>query len=133
MSERIIIFTLIVFQLEDNIKEIFIDYIEDESEFLSIDFRKVRKNHWLCKLILKSKNIKKKYLKKINYFPKNFKLSNLRSVNDDNINIGQIYFEEFENKDWLGKIFKNLSQLILKILLFMIVTTLKYLIQRKNY
>ena len=64
MNERIVNFTLIIFHLEDNIKEIFIDYIEDESEFISIDFRTVRKNYWFCKLILKSKNIKKKISKK---------------------------------------------------------------------
>ena len=99
MNERISNFTLIIFHLEDRIKEIFIDYIEDESEFLSIDFRRIKKYYWLCKLILKSKNIKKKYLKKINDFRENFKLSNLRTVNNDKINTDQIYFEEFENKD----------------------------------
>ena len=107
-------FTLIVFHLEDNIKEIFIDYIEDESEFISIDFSTVRKNFWLCKLILKSKNVKKKYLKKINDFRKNFELSNLRSVNDDNVNIGQIYFEEFENKDWLSQNIQKLKPINIK-------------------
>ena len=114
MNDRIINFTLIVFHLEDNIKEIFIDYIEDDSEFISLDFRTVRKNFWLCKLILKSKNIKNKYLKKINCFRKNFKLSNLRSVNDDNVNIGQIYFEEFENKDWLGQNIQKLKPINIK-------------------
>ena len=114
MNERIINFTLIVFHLEDNIKEIFIDYIEDESEFISIDFCTIRKNFWLCKLILKSKNVKKKYLKKINDFRKNFKLSNLRSVNDGNINIGQIYFEEFENKDWLSQNIQKLKPINIK-------------------
>ena len=87
MNERIVNFTIIIFHLEDNIKEIFIDYIEDESEFISIDFRKVRKNFWLCKLILKANNLKKKYLKLINGFRKNFKLSNLSLVNDDNVKI----------------------------------------------
>ena len=114
MNEKIINFTLIVFHLEDNIKEIFIDYIEDESEFISIDFCTIRKNFWLCKLILKSKNVKKKYLKKINDFRKNFKLSNLRSVNDGNINIGQIYFEEFENKDWLSQNIQKLKPINIK-------------------
>ena len=114
MNEKIINFTLVVFHLEENIKGIFIDYIEDESEFISIDFKAVRKNYWLCKLILKSKNIKKKYLKKINNFRKNFKLSNLKSVNDDNINTDQIYFEEFENKDWLDENIQKLKPINIK-------------------
>ena len=55
MNDKIIYFTQIVFYLEDSIKEIFIDYIEEDSEFLSIDFSKVERNYWFCKLILKSK------------------------------------------------------------------------------
>ena len=43
MNDKIINFTQIVFYLEDSIKEIFIDYIEEDSEFLSIDFSKVKK------------------------------------------------------------------------------------------
>ena len=38
MNDKKIYFTQIVFYLEDSIKEIFIDYIEEDSEFLSIDF-----------------------------------------------------------------------------------------------
>ena len=64
MNDKIIYFTQIVFYLEDSIKEIFIDYIEEDSEFLSIDFSKVKKDFWFCKLILKSKNTKQKFLKK---------------------------------------------------------------------
>ena len=63
MNDKIIYFTQIVFYLEDSIKEIFIDYIEEDSEFLSIDFSKVERNYWFCKLILKSKNIKQKFYK----------------------------------------------------------------------
>ena len=114
MNESIINFTLIIFHLEDKIKEIFIDYIEDESEFLSIDFRRIKKYYWLCKLILKSKNIKKKYLKKINDFRENFKLLNLRIVNNDKINTDQIYFEEFDNKDWLGQNIQKLKPINIK-------------------
>ena len=54
MKDKIIYFTQIVFYLDDSIKEIFIDYIEKDSDFLSIDFSKVKKDFWLCKLILKS-------------------------------------------------------------------------------
>ena len=68
MNDKIIYLTQIVFYLEDSIKEVFIDYIEQDSEFLSIDFSKVERNYWFCKLILKSKNIKLKFLKKINNF-----------------------------------------------------------------
>ena len=67
MNDKIIYFTQIVFYLEDSIKEIFIDYIEEDSEFLSIDYSKVQRDYWFCKLILKSKNLKKKYLKLIPY------------------------------------------------------------------
>ena len=70
MNDKIIYFTQIVFYLEDSIKEIFIDYIEEDSEFLSIDFSKVERNYWFCKLILKSKNIKQKFLKKLMIFEK---------------------------------------------------------------
>ena len=63
MNDKKIYFTQIVFYLEDSIKEIFIDYIEEDSEFISIDFSKVERNYWFCKLILKSRNIKQKYLK----------------------------------------------------------------------
>ena len=114
MNEKIINFTLIVFHLEDSIKEIFIDYIEDENEFVSIDFKRVIKNYWLCKLILKSKDIKKKYLKKINAFRKNLNLLSLRSWNNDNITTNQIYFEEFENKDWLGQNIQKLKPINIK-------------------
>ena len=103
MNDKIINFTQIVFYLEDSIKEIFIDYIEEDSEFISIDFSKVERNHWFCKLILKSRNIKQKFLKKINDFRKNFKLLSLKFCTDNNISINEIYFEEFENKDWLGE------------------------------
>ena len=58
MNDKKIYFTQIVFYLEDSIKEIFIDYIEEDSEFTSIDFSKVERNYWFCKLILKSRNIK---------------------------------------------------------------------------
>ena len=58
MKDKIIYFTQIVFYLEDSIKEIFIDYIEQDTEFLSIDFSKVKRDYWFCKLILKSRNIK---------------------------------------------------------------------------
>ena len=114
MNKRIINFTLIVFYLEDSIKDIFIDYIEDENEFVSIDFKRVIKNYWLCKLILKSKDTKKKYLKKINDFRKNCKLLSLKSRNDRNITINQIYFEEFENKDWLGQNIQKLKPINIK-------------------
>ena len=46
MNDKKIYFTQIVFYLEDSIKEIFIDYIEEDSEFLSIDFSKIEKNYW---------------------------------------------------------------------------------------
>ena len=46
MNDKIIYFTQIVFYLEDSIKEIFIDYIEEDNEFLSIDFSKVERNYW---------------------------------------------------------------------------------------
>ena len=134
MNDKKIYFTQIVFYLEDSIKEIFIDYIEEDSEFLSIDFSKVERNYWFCKLILKSRNIKQKFLKKINDFRKNFKLLSLKSCADNNITINEIYFEEFENKDWLAENVQTHSdQFILKILLFMIMITLNYLIQQKNY
>ena len=94
---KIIYFTQILFYLEDSIKEIFIDYIEEDSEFISIDFSKVERNYWFCKLIFKSRNIKQEFLKKINDFRKNFKLLSLKSSNDNNISINEIYFEEFEN------------------------------------
>ena len=68
MNEGIIYFTKIIFYIEDHIKEVFIDYIENESEFLSIDFSKVERDYWLCNLILKSKDRKKKFLKKIKIF-----------------------------------------------------------------
>ena len=68
MNDKRIYFTQIVFYLEDSIKEIFIDYIEEDSEFISIDFSKVERNYWFCKLILKSRNIKQKFLEKINDF-----------------------------------------------------------------
>ena len=103
MNDILIYFTQIIFYLEDSIKEIFIDYIEQETEFLSIDFSKVERNYWFCKLILKSRNIKKKFLKKINDFRKNFKLPSLKSCTDNDITKNEIYFEEFENKDWLGE------------------------------
>ena len=48
MNDKIIYFTQIVFYLEDSIKEIFIDYIEEDSEFISIDFSKVERNYWFC-------------------------------------------------------------------------------------
>ena len=83
MNDKKIYFTQIVFYLEDIIKEIFIDYIEEDSEFISIDFSKVDRNYWFCKLILKSRNIKQKFLKKINEFRKNFKLLSLKSINDN--------------------------------------------------
>ena len=57
MNDKKIYFTQIVFYLEDSIKEIFIDYIEQDTEFLSIDFSKVERDYWFCKLILKSINI----------------------------------------------------------------------------
>ena len=79
MNARTIYFTQIIFYLENNIKEIFIDYIEEDSEFLSIDFSKVDRDYWICKLILKSKNIKQKFLKEINNFRKNFNLLSLKS------------------------------------------------------
>ena len=97
MNDKIINFTQIEFYLEDSIKEIFIDYIEEDSKFLSIDFSKVDREYWFCKLILKSKNIKEKFLKKINDFRKNFKLLSLKSCTDNDITKNQIYFEEFEN------------------------------------
>ena len=114
MNDKIIHFTQIIFYLEDSIKEIFIDYIEEDSEFLSIDFSKVETDYWFCKLILKSKNIKQKFLKKINNFRKNFNLLNLKSCNDNNITINQIYFEEFENKDWLGENIQTLRPINIK-------------------
>ena len=114
MNDKIINFTQILFYLEDSIKEIFIDYIEDDNEFLSIDFSKVKKDFWFCKLILKSKNIKQKFLKKINDFRKNFKLLSLKSSNDNNISINEIYFEEFENKDWLGENVQTLRPINIK-------------------
>ena len=80
MNDKIIYFTQIVFYLEDSIKEIFIDYIEEDSEFISLDFSKVERNYWFCKLILKSKNIKQKFLKKINKFRKNFNLLSLETL-----------------------------------------------------
>ena len=52
MNDKKIYFTLIVFYLEDSIKEIFIDYIEEDSEFLSIDFSKVEKDYWFCNCLL---------------------------------------------------------------------------------
>ena len=63
MNDKINNFTQTVFYLEDSIKEVFIDYIEGESEFLSIDFSKVDRDYWFCKLILKSKNINYSFLK----------------------------------------------------------------------
>ena len=60
MNDKKIYFTQIVFYLEDSIKEIFIDYIEEDTEFISIDFSKVERNYWFCKLIFKSRNIKQK-------------------------------------------------------------------------
>ena len=65
-------------------------------------------------MILKSKNIKHKFLKKINYFRKNFKLLSLKSCTDNNITINQIYFEEFENKDWLGENVQTLRPINIK-------------------
>ena len=114
MNDKIIYFTQIVFYLDDSIKEIFIDYIEDDSDFLSIDFSKVKKDFWFCKLILKSKNIKQKFLKKINDFRKNFKLISLKPCTDNNISINEIYFEEFENKDWLGENVQTLRPINIK-------------------
>ena len=114
MNDKIINFTQIIFFLEDSIKEIFIDYIEEDSEFLSIDFSKVERNYWFCKLILKSRNIKLKFLKKINDFRKNFKLLSLISCADNNISINEIYFEEFENKDWLGENVQTLRPINIK-------------------
>ena len=114
MNDKIIYFTQIVFYLENSIKEIFIDYIEQDTEFLSIDFCKVDRDYWFCKLILKSKNIKQKFLKKINDFRKNFKLLSLKSSNDNNISINEIYFEEFENKDWLGENVQTLRPINIK-------------------
>ena len=114
MNDKIINFTQILFYLEDSIKEIFIDYIEDDSEFLSIDFSKVERDYWFCKLILKSKNIKEKFLKKINDFRKNFKLLGLKSCTDNDITKNQIYFEEFENKDWLGENIQTLRPINIK-------------------
>jgi len=114
MNDKIIYFTQIVFYLDDSIKEIFIDYIEEDSEFLSIDFSKVERNYWFCKLIFKSRNIKQKFLKKINDFRKNFKLLSLKSSNDNNISINEIYFEEFENKDWLGENVQTLRPINIK-------------------
>ena len=114
MTENKVYFTLSAFYLEDSIKEIFIDYIEDENEFVSIDFKRVIKNYWLCKLILKSKNIKNKYLRKINGFRKNFKLLSLTPRNDGNITTNQIYFEEFKNKDWLGENIQKLKPINIK-------------------
>ena len=114
MNDKKIYFTQIVFYLEDSIKEIFIDYIEEDSEFISIDFSKVERNYWFCKLIFKSRNIKQKFLKKINDFRKNFKLLSLKSSNDNNISINEIYFEEFENKDWLGENVQTLRPINIK-------------------
>ena len=114
MNDKIIYFTQIIFYLEDSINEIFIDYIEQDTEFLSIDFSKVERNYWFCKLILKSRNIKLKFLKKINNFRKNFKLLSLETCTDNDINKGQIYFEEFENKDWLGENIQTLRPINIK-------------------
>jgi ribosomal protein L11 methyltransferase len=114
MNDKINNFTQILFYLEDSIKEIFIDYIENESEFLSIDFNKVERDYWFCKLILKSKKIKEKFLKKINDFRKNFKLLSLESCTDNDITKNQIYFEEFENKDWLGENIQTLRPINIK-------------------
>ena len=133
MNDKIIYFTQIVFYLEDSIKEIFIDYIEEDSEFLSIDFSKVERNYWFCKLILKSKNIKQKFLKKINDFRKNFKLLSLKSCTDNNISINEIYFEEFENKDWLGENVQTLRPINIKNFIIYDNDNLNYLIQQKNY
>ncbi len=114
MNDKIIYFTQIIFYLEDSIKEIFIDHIEEDNEFLSIDFSKVERNYWICKLILKSKNIKQKFLKKINDFRKKFKLLSLKPCTDYNISINEIYFEEFENKDWLGENVQTLRPINIK-------------------
>ena len=81
MNDKKIYFTQIVFYLEDSIKEIFIDYIEEDSEFLSIDFSKV---------------------------------ISLKPCTDNNISINEIYFEEFENKDWLGENVQTLRPINIK-------------------
>ena len=114
MNVKINNFTQILFYLEDSIKEIFIDYIEDEREFLSIDFSKGERDYWFCKLILKSKNIKEKFLKKINDFRNIFKLLNLVPCTYNDINKNQIYFEEFVNKDWLGENIQKLRPINIK-------------------
>ena len=55
-----------------------------------------------------------KGLKKINDFRKNFKLLILKPSTDNNITINQIYFEEFENKYWLGENVQTLRPIKIK-------------------
>ena len=58
--------------------------------------------------------MKKKFLKKINDFRKNFKLPSLKSCTDNDIAKNEIYFEEFENKDWLGENIQTLRPINIK-------------------
>ena len=115
MNDKKIYFTKIVFYLEDSIKEIFIDYIEEDSEFLSIDFSKIEKNYWFCKLILKSKNIKQKFLNKINDFilaGVNRVSLGVQGLNDTDLKyLGRVHnsLETFNTLDLMQKKIENIS------------------------
>ena len=96
-------FTLIHFYLENNVKDIFTDYIEDDELFISIDLTQKGENYWLCKLLINGTSIKNKYFLKINQFRKNCQLSLFKMKNNHTINHGEIYFNELEDKNWLNE------------------------------
>ena len=87
------------------VKDLFIDYIEGESFFLSIDYKISNsfKNFWFCNLIINSKSNLHYVIKNINYFRKNLNLYEYEKQMHSSIGIKRISYEKLLDKDWLNK------------------------------
>ncbi len=98
-------FYLLKFHIEEKFKDLFLDYIESNSFYVSIDYSlsKSFKNFWFCNLITNS-NLKINYIiNNINSFRINLKLEEFKIQKNNFLSVKYISYTKLFDKNWLNK------------------------------
>ena len=115
--KKIDFFVSVIFYLENEIKEIFLDFLESQNYFLSVTYRKegVKEHNdfWFFETLFYNKINKVIFLKKFNILRKHFGLSPFRAEKiSKNLTFGFLHFKKIKDQDWILNNKKILKPLI---------------------
>ncbi len=104
--KKINFFISVNFYIENEIKEIFLDFLESQKYFISVNYKKQEgkeyQDFWFIETLFYNGINKFKFIEKINILRKHFNFPPFRAVKKQNFySHGFLFFRKIKDKDWI--------------------------------